>query len=142
VKAKALLVETRPVYVLATTFEATEPAIAAAVPLARGAGSYVVVLVPKFVPYSIALDRSGDSSDFVTRRYRDLLARLGASAEVRVCVCRRVEDVLDQAIDARSTIVVGGRTGGWLPGDSLKLVRRAASHGHHVIFVPRTTPRG
>jgi len=55
----------RTIHVLATTPGATRAAIAAAVPLARGAGARLLVLVPHAFRSPIDLDARLDSTDRV-----------------------------------------------------------------------------
>jgi hypothetical protein len=61
------------VYVMATTFVGSRAALTAGIPLARGGGARLVVLVPQIVPYPIAVDAPVDSTAFVSRQYRNLV---------------------------------------------------------------------
>lgn len=128
------------VHVLATTLEATSAALAAAVPLARGSHSRLMVVVTQVVPYTIPLERPVDSPEPAVRRYRDLVRELNREADVvaqiRVCLCRRPDDVVTRLLPAHATVVVGGETGGLLPSRTVRLVRHITRLGHHVIFVP------
>ncbi len=116
------------VHVLAGTFEATRAALATAIPLARGARTPLVVLVP-------AEARAVGSVDALMRRHRDLLHELGGDGQLRLCVCSPA-GIVNQLLPPGSTIVVGGRTRGWLPTQATRLVRTMAKLGHHVVFVP------
>jgi hypothetical protein len=123
-------------YVIATTLAGSRAALTAAIPLARGSGARLVVLVPHIVPYPIAVDGPVDSTAFASRQYRDLVRNLGGEAEVRLCCCRRVDDVISQTLRSRSTVVVGGPAGRWRASGAERWARRLTHLGHHVIFAP------
>ena len=124
----------RTIHVLATTPGATRAAIAAAVPLARGAGARLLVLVPHAVPPAIDLAERLDSTEVVVGTYRDLVTELGGEGAVRLCLCSRPEDV-SRLLPEHATIVVGGMPPRWLPTSETRLARRMAALGHHVIMV-------
>jgi hypothetical protein len=126
------MVMERTIHVLATTPGATRAAIAAAVPLARGAGARLLVLVPHAVPPTI--DERLDSTELVVGAYRDLVTELGGEGAVRLCLCSRPEDV-SRLLPDHATIVVGGMPPRWLPTSETRLARRMAALGHHVIMV-------
>ena len=83
----------RTIHVLATTPGATRAAIAAAVPLARGAGARLLVLVPQALPPAIDLEGRLDSTEVVVGAYRDLVTELGGEGAVRLCLCSRPDDL-------------------------------------------------
>jgi hypothetical protein len=124
----------RTIHVLATTPGATRAAIAAAVPLARGAGARLLVLVPHAFSSPTDRDERRDSTDRVVDTYRDLVTELGGDGAVRLCLCSRPED-LSRLLPAHATIVVGGEPLGWLPTSATRLARRMVALGHHVIMV-------
>jgi hypothetical protein len=124
------------VYVIATSVEGTRAALAAGIPLARGSGASIVVLVPQVVPYPVPLDRPVDSPALVVEQYRDLLRDLGSRAEIRVCLCRDADDVLRQALPAKGTVVVGGSAGRWRSSHEERLARRLAHLGYRIVFAP------
>jgi putative OmpL-like beta-barrel porin-2 len=112
----------------------TRSALTTAVALARGAGARLRVLVPQVVPYPLDAGHPVESTDFVVRRYRDLVDELGGEAAITVCVCRRPDDV-SQLLPDGATVVVGGAAARWLPNEEQRLMRRMQRLGHHVIFV-------
>ena len=128
------MVMERTIHVLATTPGATRAAIAAAVPLARGAGARLLVLVPHALPPPIDRDERLDSTALVVDAYRDLVAELGGDGAVRLCLCSRPEDV-SRLLPEHATIVVGGMPPRWLPTSETRLARRMAALGPHVIMV-------
>ena len=123
-------------YVLATTLAGSRAALALAIPLARGSGARLVVLVPHIVPYPISVDRPVDSTAFVERSYRDVIDQLHFEADIRVCLCRRVDDIVLQLLPAASTVVVGGPAGRWLPSRAERLARGLRRRGHRAVFAP------
>ena len=124
----------RTIHVLATTPGATRAAIAAAVPIARGAGARLLVLVPHAFPSPLDAEERLESTDRVVGIYRDLMTELGGDGAVRLCVCSRPED-LSRVLPAHATIVVGSTPRRWLPTSETRLARRMAVLGHHVIMV-------
>jgi hypothetical protein len=127
------------IHVFATTFEATRVALSTAVPLARGSAARLILIVPRVISYARPAGESADSADstdFMERRYRDLVRDIDYDAHVQLFMCRRVEDIVRQLLPTGATIVVGGRAGSWLPTEETRLVRRLTTLGHHVVFVP------
>ena len=127
-------------HVMATTFEGTEAALTAAVPLARGSGSRLLVLVPQIVPYPLPLDAPAEPVSFTAERYRSLLHQRHAEAEVRVCLCRHADDVLFHQLPTHSTVVVGGTAGIWFASREERLAGRLNRLGHRVVFAPIEEP--
>jgi hypothetical protein len=131
-------------HVIATTFEGTRAALAAAVPLGRGSGAKLVVIVPRIVPYPAELDASADSSAFFARRYRDTVEALGGDARIEVCVCRGIDEIVRKLVATDSLVVIGGPAGRWLTSPEERFANRLSREGRRVIFVacgPNTTQR-
>jgi hypothetical protein len=136
-RTRALTASTQPTsYVIATQFEGTQAALEAAIPLARGSRARLMVLVPQIVPYALSLDDLGGPAPFATERYRNLLHQLHAEAEVRLCRCRRLDDVIQQMLPLQAMVVVGGPAGTWRASREERLARRLAHLGHRVVFAP------
>lgn len=119
---------------IATTFDGTCAAIETAVPLAEGRGARLVVLVPKIVPYAIDIAGARDTGDMAAQRYRTLIARLGGTGSVHVCLCRSVDDVITQLTGDGGVIVVGGPTGRWRRSPEERFAVRLARMGRHVVY--------
>jgi hypothetical protein len=135
-RSEAITAATQPtVYVIATRFDGTRAALAAAIPLARGSRARLVVLVPQIVPYPLAVDGPADATVFVERRYCDLVHEMDGEAEIKIFLCRTPNDVL-RVIPPASTVVVGGASGSVLPSREERLTRRLTHLGHRVIFAP------
>jgi hypothetical protein len=125
----------RTLYVIATRFEGAGPALATAIPLARGLRARLVLLVPQIVPYPLPVDGPAGATAFVERRYSDLVHEMEGEAAIRILLCRTVSDVLP-LIPPAATIVVGGESGSVLPSREERLRRRLMHLGHRVIFTP------
>jgi hypothetical protein len=123
-------------HVLATTFEGTSAALNAAVPMNRGSGARLVVLVPQIVPYPLPIDAPAEPASFTAERYRNLLHQHHAEAEVRICLCRHADDVLFQQLPSHATVVVGGTAGTWFATKEERLACRLNRLGHRVVFAP------
>jgi hypothetical protein len=129
------------IHVLATSIEGARVALETAIPLARGSQSRLIVIVTKVVPFASAPEGSVEAHDFTMRQYRNLVNDLDADAQLRLCLCRRPQDVIGRLLPRRATVVVGGSSGGILPSPEMMLTRSMAKLGHHVVFVP-TSERG
>lgn len=121
------------VYVVATTVHGTRAALAAGVPLARGSRARLVVLVPQVVPYPLPVDGPADPTLFAERRYRDLVREADGDAEIKICLCRTPNDVL-QTLPPASTVVVGGHAGTVLPSREERLAHHLTRLGHQAVF--------
>ena len=122
------------VHVVATSFDATRAALEAAVPLARGAGAKLLVLVPQILPYAVELETPVASAEFAVRNYRKVVEDLGGNASIHLCLCRRPADV-SQLLPEHALVVVGGHPAKWLHNSEERLVRHMARLGHQVILV-------
>jgi len=122
------------VLVLATTVDGTRSALAAAVPLAKGSGAKLLVLVPQVLPYAVELDQTLQPTEFVVRRYREIVEDLGGEATIRVCMCRRPSDIA-RILPERALVVVGGQPPRWFPSTEHRLMRRMSALGHQVVLV-------
>src|SRR5262245_15817949 len=99
------------VQVIATTFDGTRAALATAVPLAKGSGAKLVLLVPRLVSYAVDLDNHVEPAAFFVKRYRELIEDLGGEARIEVVVCRSLDGIVTRVHADGSTLVVGGPTG-------------------------------
>jgi hypothetical protein len=124
----------KPVQVIATTFGGTCAAIETAVPLAKGSGGRVFVLVPKIVPYPLSVDLTADTTELAAHKYRRLLEKLHGEGHVEVCLCRTVEDAIERLVLRDSPVVVGGPSGKWRMSPEERFANRLSRDGHRVIF--------
>jgi len=132
------------IHAIATTFDGTRAALATAVPLARGLGAKLVLIVPRIVPYPADLEVPADSAEFFAKRYRTVVEELEGDARIEVCVCRTVDDIVAKLMRVDSQIVIGGPAGRWLTSPEERFANRLSRLGRRVVFVacgPNTTQR-
>lgn len=122
------------IYVIATTSEGTRAALSTAVPLAKGRGAKLAVIVPRIVPYAEALETPSEATAFLVKHYISLVERLGGAATIDVCLCRRIHDVVIKVADAGATVVVGGPVGRWLTSPEERFANRLSAEGVPVVF--------
>jgi len=122
------------IHVIATTFDGTRAAVVAAIPLARGSGARLVLLVPRVVSYATDLENPGEASAVFTERYERLVRELGGAADVQMCLCRTIDDLIAKLAAARSCVVVGGPVGRWLTSPEERFAGRLTRAGCSVVF--------
>lgn len=122
------------VQIVATTDEGTRWALATARRLTDRLHPHIIVLVPHLVSYAVPLDDPTETPEVIADQYRRLASAAGVDATVRLCLCRRHDDVLRSRILGRSPIVVGGRRRKWWPTAAERMAHRLVMDGHDVIF--------
>ena len=127
----------RTVQVIATTLTGTRAALATAVPLAAGCSARLVLLVPRIIPFPAQLEQEPEVTvDFFARRYRALVEAYGASARIQICVCRKLDELVNRLLDRNDTVVIGGPAGYWLTSPEERFASRIARRVARVVFVP------
>jgi hypothetical protein len=118
--------------IVATTDEGTRCALRAATNLANGSDARVLLLVP----HVIRLFQPANRHDaiLITDRYRAIARDVGVDALVRLCVCRRVDDMFRWMLGPGARIVIGGRQRRWWPSAAQRMARRLEALGHDVVF--------
>src|SRR5262245_17312260 len=132
------------IHVVATTFDGTRAALTAAVPLAKGSRARLVVVVPRITSYAADPRDASDAGAFFARRYKAIVEELGGEAQIRVCVCRSIDDIVTVLKALDSQIVIGGPAGRWLTSPEERFANRLSRLGRRVVFVasgPSTTWR-
>ncbi len=76
---------------------------------AAGLGADIDVLVPYVESFAEAIETPAGDVSIAAEPYRELVMGIHLSARVRLCVCRRLADVLNTMLPEHSTVVVGGR---------------------------------
>lgn len=95
----------------------------------------LVLLIPHLVSHLTAPSTGGPrETAIMTARYREMATQAGIDVIVRVCVCRRYDELFKWMLDKQSLIVVGGRRRWWWHTTAQDLARRLRSIGHHVVF--------
>jgi len=121
------------VFVVATTAEGTRAALQAAVPLAKGSGARLAVVVPHIASFDLAPEDPG-SIAFV-KRYGAIVEELGGVAEVHAFRCQSLDELIPQVSDVKGRVVLGGPAGRWLTSPEERFANRLAAAGCHVVFV-------
>jgi len=122
----------RLIHVIATARDGTLSALDAARRLGAEQDANLVLLVPHIVPF-VPTNGAIEDTAALTEMYRTLASQAGVDVTVRVCLCRRPEDVCSSLLVEPTTIVVGGRRRRWWPTPAERLARRL-SRTHQVIF--------
>ena len=120
-------------HVIATTPEGTLSALAEAKRRVYGTdAARIVLLVPH--PVSYAAPPDPEAAAAISEQYRVLAASAGVDAIVRVCFCRKREDVFRWMLGKRSVVVMGGRHRWWWPTAAERIAERLKRQGHDVVF--------
>jgi hypothetical protein len=122
------------VHVIATTFDGTRAALAAAVPLARGSNGRLVVLVPHVVTSADDMEGPPESTALMAACYEHMVRDLGAQAEIEICASIGLEELVAKVHDAQSLVVVGGPLGRWLTSPEERFANRLTLAGCQVIL--------
>ena len=123
------------VHVIATTFEGTRAALAAAVPLAKGSDCRLAVLVPLILSDAVEPDIPPESLPAFVQRYEDIVRELGGTADVTVCRCESLDKIVAKMVAAGTPVVVGGPAGHWLTSPEERFVNCLVRAGCQVVFV-------
>jgi hypothetical protein len=119
--------------VVATTEAGTRCALLTATRLANGSAGRVLLLVPLVIrPFGPVGNRHEALE--LTDHYRALASEAGVDALVRLCVCRRVDDMFRWMLGPRAQVVIGGARRWWWPSTAERLARRLERLGHNVVF--------
>ncbi len=132
------------VHVIATTFEGTRAALAVAIPLAKGAGSQLIALVPRIVSSAAETGTPADATELLAERYAEIARQWGGQAQIDICTSVGLEDLIAKVCAAHSLVVVGGPVGRWLTSPEERFANRLAVSGCQVVFAacgPNTTQR-
>jgi len=122
------------IHVVATTFDGTRAAASAAIPLAKGSGARLVLLVPRVVSYVADVENPSEGSTVFAETYERLVHELGGAADVQMCLCRTIDDLIAKLAAARSRVVVGGPVGRWLTSPEERFAGRLTRAGCSVVF--------
>jgi hypothetical protein len=120
------------IHVIATTNEGTRCALVEARRLTADLFARIVILVPHQVSYAIPLTNPTEVPEVIADQYAALASALGVDATVRLCLCRRADDVFRLLLMKESLVVIGGRRT-WWPSRVERLARRLTKSGHTVV---------
>ena len=120
---------------VATTVEGTRSALGAAVPLARGLSTGLVIVVPRIVTNAAELTDRTESTELMAKRYQEMARALDCEAAIEICVGVGIRGLLESLSATRAPIVVGGPVGRWLTSSEERFANRLVLAGCQVIFV-------
>ena len=124
-----------PVHVVATSYEGTKCSLLAAKRLAEAIDAQVVLIVPHVTSYSLSPLTETDDPAILIDEYRALASAVQVEATVRLCLCRRSEDVFRTMLHGRSIVVVSGHWRRWWPTAAQRTAGLLVTAGHQVVFV-------
>jgi hypothetical protein len=127
-----------PIYVIASTLEGTGNALAVAIPLARNRHAPLTVAVAQVIPAGGPPVLSSRETESVATRYRTLLLDLRGVAEIDVCPCQSISDILTR-VPPDATIVIAGAVAWPLVTPEETMAIQLRQIGRHVVFVPSVT---
>jgi hypothetical protein len=122
------------IHIIATTYDGTRAAIETAALLARASDTRFTLLVPKIVPYPLAVDQPPDPADAAIDDYRRMIDELGGRGYVRICLCRDLTEVVERLTAPGMTLVVGGPSGRWRMSPEERFANRVGRLGRRVLF--------
>jgi len=120
------------VTVVFTSEQATCSALKKAAALAGRMRARITLMAPQVVPYPRPLNSPPVRLDFTEKRLRAVTSQIPVETEVRVVLCRDLQDAWTQELKPRSVVVLGGRRT-WWPTAEKRLARKLRQSGHEVI---------
>ena len=121
------------VIALLTTSAATLLALQSASKLARGLLARIRLVVPHVVPYPLPIDEPAIRSCVFSRRLCAATQQAGVECTIDIRLCRDREEAIEQALPARSIVVIGRKPQWWRFQDR-ELIKRLAQKGHQIVF--------
>jgi len=122
------------IHVIATTFDGTEAAFKAAIPVAIQQRARVVLLV-------LAQNASADTaqSPWATRelidRYDEMVAPFNYPVQIRLCLTPAVGRAVARLMPRNTTVFIGGPFRVWWPGPEQRLAASLRRRDFEVVFV-------
>lgn len=128
--------------VVYTSPKATRTALRAAVQLASDLDARIRVIVPKTVPYPLAIDNPPVSMRFDRQKTMAFVDEIAKEASVLMCYCRDEVEALLYLFGSglpparsRSVIVIGGKDRRWFSTKAQRIARRLREAGCRVVFI-------
>ncbi len=121
------------VVVLFTTMPATQSALRSAAKLAEGLSAKTRLLVPIVVPYPLAINQPPVSPRALGGRLRPIAQQAEIPCSIDIRLCRDRWDAVEQALPARSLVLVGQKPSWWKRSER-KLVDRLLRDGHQIVY--------
>jgi hypothetical protein len=118
--------------VVFTSEQGTGSALRKAAALAGPMSARITLIAPQIVPYPRPLNSPPVGLEFTQERLRALASRIPVEIEVRVVLCRDLQDAWAKELKPHSVVVLGGSKG-WWPTTETRLARNLRKAGHEVI---------
>ena len=122
------------VFVLYTTGELTQAALAEAGVLLRNLAVEITLLAVQIVPFPLPLERPAVAPEFLERRLRVMAGGLEARVDVQLIFARDVYFAIERVLPSHSLVVVAAKKR-WWPTAETKLARRLGRAGHSVALL-------
>jgi len=103
--------------------------------LASGLETRIRIIVPQVVHYALPLDKPAVSEEFTERHFSTLASNSSIETRIDICLCRRREEGLLQALKPHSLVIIGSKPSLWWMGRG-KLANLLARNGHQVVMIP------
>jgi hypothetical protein len=121
------------VVALFTTEPATVLALQTAAKLASGLSARIRLVVPQVVPYPLPIEEPQANSCVFSRRICAIAGRAGVECMIDIRLCREREVAIEQALPARSIVVIGSRPRWWSFRDRT-LLKRLLHEGRQIAY--------
>lgn len=122
------------VFVLYTTGELTQAALAEAGVLLRNLAVEITLLAVQIVPFPLPLERPAVAPAFLERRLRAMAGGLEARVDVQLIFARDLYFAIERVLPSHSLVVVAAKKR-WWPTAETKLARRLGRAGHSVALL-------
>ena len=122
------------VFVLYTTGELTQAALAEAGVLLRNLAVEITLLAVQIVPFPLPLEFPAVAPEFLKRRLRTIAGEIGSEVDVQLIFARDLYFALEWVLPSHSLVVVAAKKR-WWPTAETKLARRLGRAGHSVALL-------
>ena len=122
------------VFVLYTTGELTQAALAETGVLLRNLAVEITLLAVQIVPFPLPLEFPAVAPEFLKRRLRAMAGEIEAQVDVQLIFARDLYFAIEQVLPSHSLVVLAAKKR-WWPTAETKLARRLGRAGHSVALL-------
>jgi hypothetical protein len=122
------------IHVIATTFDGTEAALKAAMPVAIQQNARVVLLV-LVQDVTAETEQSPWATKTLIDRYEEAVAPFKYPVQIRLCLTPAVGRAVARLIPRSTTVFIGGPARVWWPGPEERLAASLRRREFEVVFV-------
>jgi hypothetical protein len=123
------------VFVLYTTGELIQAAVAEAGVLLRNLAVEITLLAVEVVPFPLPLERPPVAPEFLERRLQAIAGGMGVQIDVQLIFARDFYGAIERVLPSHSLVVVATKKRRWWPTAEAKLARWLGRAGHRVALV-------